>query len=92
MDKQHLLEKKTSYEMLRVELLSKTYEDEIEAEVAKERARIEAKYDEQKQRDVAKVDHYIELLGELVIEATKEEALKLAEEVESSQCFTSAAD
>lgn len=85
MNKQQLLEKKSSYELLKAELQAKTYEEEIEAEVARERAKIEAKYEAQKQQDVSKVDHYIELLGELVIEAAKEDALKLAEEAEASQ-------
>jgi hypothetical protein len=83
MNKQQLIEKKASYEIKRHELLSVSYEAEIEAELAKERARLEEKYEAQRKTDIERVDHYIDLLDELVMEAAKEEALKLAQEVES---------
>ena len=82
MTKETLMEKLAEYEASKQDLVSKTFSEEIEAEVAEYRKTVEAKYEAVKAEDLEKHDHYITLLKELITEAEQEElaAAEVAED------------
>lgn len=84
MTKEKLMEKLAEYEASKQDLVSKTFSEEIEAEVAEYRKTVEAKYEAVKAEDLEKHDHYITLLKELITEAEQEElaAAEVAEDAE----------
>lgn len=84
MTKEKLMEKLAEYEASKQNLVSKTFSEEIEAEVAEYRKTVEAKYEAVKAEDLEKHDHYITLLKELITEAEQEE-LAAAEVAESEE-------
>ena len=86
MTKEKLMEKLAEYEASKQDLVSKTFADEIAAEVAEYRKTVEAKYEAIKAEDLEKHDHYIALLKELIAEAEQEEidALAVEEEKETA--------
>lgn len=89
MTKEKLMEKLAEYEASKQDLVSKTFSEEIEAEVAEYRKTVEAKYEAVKAEDLEKHDHYIALLKELITEAEQEELAALAtEEVAESEEVT----
>lgn len=86
MTKEKLMEKLAEYEASKQDLVSKTFFEEIEAEVAEYRKTVEAKYEAVKAEDLEKHDHYITLLKELITEAEEEELAALTtEEVAESE-------
>lgn len=76
---QELVNKKVSYEQKKVEISSYDYEEEKAIELAKYSAELDKKYNDKKNEDLTKVDHYIELLNEL-IEDAKTNAFDFAEQ------------
>lgn len=89
MTKEKLMEKLAEYEASKQELFSKTFADEIAAEVAEYKKTIEAKYEAIKAEDLEKHEHYITLLKELIAEAEQEElAVLSAEEVAENEEVT----
>ena len=80
MTKEKLMEKLAEYEASKQDLVSKTFSEEIEAEVAEYRKTVEAKYEAVKAEDLEKHEHYIALLKELIAEAEEEELAALATE------------
>lgn len=86
MTKEKLMEKLAEYEASKQDLVSKTFSEEIEAEVAEYRKTVEAKYEAVKAEDLEKHDHYITLLKELITEAEQEELA--TEEVAESEEVT----
>lgn len=75
MTRSYLLERKSYYEKLRLSLESHDFSEEIELELAEARKKIEEKYEQERAEDLKKVDHYLELLNDLVEEATKEDVI-----------------
>ena len=89
MTKEKLMEKLAEYEASKQDLVSKTFAEEIEAEVAEYRKTVEAKYEAIKAEDLEKHEHYITLLKELIAEAEQEELAALsAEEVTENEEVT----
>lgn len=69
MNKTELLDKRTKYETLKAEIIEKDYTALIESEVEEYKAKVVAKYEAERTADLVKVNHYIELLEELIAEA-----------------------
>jgi glutaredoxin 2 len=86
MMKQELIAKKALYEAKKVELSIDSHETEIsekveafraqkEQEILDFEANLKLEFAAQKEADEKKIDNYLELLDELIEEATKQEAL-----------------
>lgn len=101
MTKQELIAKKAYYEAKKVELSIETHDVEIkekvdefraqkEQEILEFEAKTKAEFAAQKESDEKKVDNYLELLDELIVEATKQELVaQPIDEQEQSDEITS---
>ena len=85
MNRQHLLERKASYEAKKVELMNNDYAEEKAIELAKAKEEIDKKYEQIKAQDCQKVDHYLELLDVLIEDATKEEVAAMSAQVTETE-------
>lgn len=85
MTRAELIDKKNQYELKKKELSEKSYEAEIEAQLKLERERLTQKYEAERKADEVKVDHYLELLSELIADATRNEVMQFVEDTENTQ-------
>lgn len=78
MTKEQLDLRLKDYESEKAALLADTHREEIEARVAEYRAQLTEEYKKNTEEDVRKIDHYIDLLRDLI----QEEEDNLDEEAE----------
>ena len=81
MTRAQLVERKLKYEKIKSALENQDFSVEIEAELQKYRDEITKKYEESRANDIKRADHYLELLDDLIEDATREE-------INSSQAST----
>lgn len=68
MNKETLQQKKLHYTNLCDEIISKDYSGEIEIKVAEYRKKLVTEVETSRQKDLDKIEHYLELLDELIEE------------------------
>ena len=86
MERVKLIAKKEYYEKVKSQISSTDcYSEELEKRLADYRLQLEREYEAERQKDIEKVDHYLELLTDLIDEATREEAEAFAKQKENDE-------